>query len=202
MNRRVYGTSGPRILLHFDLVDDEERHAMGSELSRSGVPRFEVRAVGSFEELPGCPEESATALGAAHLERLCRGECHNPSDVRRPITRLEVVRIRPQAEPGEPMGSLIEDPWRRIDCPGDPAGCVASFEDPDFVDAGRDTVYYVRAYEAPKPTVNGAPLNCRALGEEACAETRPCERGQECLAPDEPRAWSSPIFVAFEAAPG
>ena len=175
---------------------------MGSELARSTTPRFEVRAVGSFEELPGCPKENSVALGPAQLERLCRGECHNPSDVRRPITRIEVVRIRPQASPDEPLAPLIEDPWLRVDCSGDPDGCVARFEDPDFGAAHRDTVYYVRAFESPKPTVNGDPLNCRALESEPCAQTRPCERGQECLAPDEPRAWSSPIFVDYEAAEG
>jgi hypothetical protein len=198
VRKRVYGTSGTRILLHFDLVEGEERHPMGSELTRSTAPRFEVRAVGSFEELPGCPEENSLALGAGQLERLCRGECHNPSDVRRPITRIEVIRIRPQLSPDEPVGPLIEDPWLRIDCPEDPGGCVAIFEDPDFDAARRDTVYYVRAFETPRPTVNGDPLSCRALGSDPCVETRPCERGQECLAPDEPRAWSSPIFVDYE----
>ncbi len=196
-NKRVYGTSGPRILLYFDLLDGQNRHPMGSELAMPGPPRFEVRAVGSFEELPGCPEESAGALGPAQLQRLCRGECHNPGDTRRAISRIEVVRIRPQTHPEESLESLIEDPWLSIRCPEDPNGCSATFDDPDFELAHRDTVYYVRAFESPKATVNGSMLGCRSEGDNLCAETDPCQRGEECLAPDEPRAWSSPIYVDF-----
>jgi hypothetical protein len=195
--KRVYGTSGGRILLHFDLVDDEQRHPMGSEIETATSPRFEVRAVGSFEEMPGCPEESVGAMGAERLQRLCRGECHNPGDVRRPISRIEVVRIRPQSHPEEAMDTLIEDPWLSVECPANPGGCIAAFEDPEFETAQRDTVYYVRVFEPPKPTVNGAMLRCRATSESACVETDPCERGEECLAPDEPRAWSSPIYVDY-----
>ncbi|HIL79679.1 MAG TPA: DUF3604 domain-containing protein [Myxococcales bacterium] len=196
-SKRVYGTSGPRILLHFDLVDGQSRHPMGSELAMSSPPRFEIRAVGSFEELPGCPGDSAGALGPMQLQRLCRGECHNPSDTRRPISRIEIVRIRPQVHPEESLDALIQDPWLSVNCPEDPNGCTASFEDPEFETAHRDTVYYVRAFESPKPTVNGSMLACRAEGKTLCAETNPCERGEECLAPDEPRAWSSPIYVDF-----
>ena len=195
--RRVYGTSGPRILLHFDRIDENGRYPMGSETRMSTSPRFEVRAAGSFEQKPGCPEENASALGPESVARLCRGECHNPGDVRRPITRIEIVRIRPQSSPDEAIESLIDDPWLSHDCPRDPAGCSLAFADPDFARVGRDTVYYARVFEASKPTVNGSPLSCRAQGDDACAETRPCERGEECLAPDEPRAWSSPIYVDY-----
>ena len=96
--REVYGTSGPRILLWFDLVNgpDAVRRPMGSEVELSVAPNFEVRAVGSLEQAPGCGDVSMSALAPERLMRLCQGECYNPTSVRRPITRLEIVRIRPQ----------------------------------------------------------------------------------------------------------
>jgi len=104
-----------------------------------------VRAVGSFAQQPGCPEHVTGALSPETLERICRGERYNPSDTRRPITRVEVVRIRPQAAPGGDVAGLVEDPWRV------PRG-------------------------APGPA------------------------DDDCTAPSEERAWSSPIFVSSGAA--
>ena len=200
--RHVYGTSGPRILLWFDLLRDGERIPMGSETHTTTAPTFEVRAVGSFEQLPGCPESASDQLGPARLEQLCRGECYNPGERRRPITRIEVVRIRPQTRPDEDVAGLIDDPWRVFECDGDPVGCAVRFEDPEFAAAGRETLYYVRAYEATKPTVNGAGLRCEAGPDDACVSVDICERGDECLGPDEPRAWSSPIWIDFGQLPG
>ncbi len=198
--KNVYGTSGPRILLYFNLLTENASHPMGSEVALSSSPRFEVRAVGSFAEEPGCREENAAALGAERLEELCRGECHNPGDERRLITQIDVIRIRPQSHPGENISDLIEDPWLSFDCPEDPSGCKVEFEDPDFVQAGRESVYYVRAFETEKPTVNAATLRCKDSANSICERTTPCTRGDECLAPDRPRAWSSPIYVDFEPA--
>ncbi len=198
--REVYGTSGPRILLWFDLLAPDGVLPMGSDTRLAVAPKFRIRAVGSFVQKPGCPEWSTQALGPERLDYLCRGECYNPSDARLRITRIEIVRIRPQAWPGEPVGGLIEDPWRRLDCPQDPAGCVVEVEDPDFLAAGRDTLYYARAIQEPTPAVNAGGLRCRFDESGSCVEVHPCwgdyrtPYRDDCLAPNEERAWSSPIF--------
>jgi hypothetical protein len=206
--REVYGTSGERILLWFHLLNAETPDGrvssvpMGGEARMSRAPRFEVRAVGAFRQKPGCPEHSVRALSPEHLANLCRGECYNPSDQRKPITRIEVVRIRPQAVPGEDPAGLIEDTWRSFACEPSEAGCVVQFEDPDFAASGRDAVYYVRALQEASPTVNAANLRCQKTDASGrCLEVDPCfgdyrtEPGDDCTAPSEERAWSSPIYV-------
>ena len=176
---------------------------MGSEITTSDTPRFRARAVGSLEQQPGCPEYSVAALRPERLEHLCRGECYNPGDSRRLINRIEVVRIRPQATPGEPVRELIEDPWRIYSCEPDPAGCMIEFSDPDFTETKRDAVYYVRAIEEPSPAVNAASLRCEYDEVGRCIELDPCVHvpyQEDCLAENEERAWSSPIYVDFAGA--
>ncbi len=199
--REVYGTSGPRILLWFDLLEgDGQRVPMGASVRRSQTPRFRVNAVGSFEQSEGCPDHAIANLGAERLADLCRGECYNPSDQRRLITRIEVVRIRPQKHEHEPLAALIDDPFLTLACPPDPAGCSLEFEDPEFAAAGRDTVYYVRAIEQQSIAIHGSnPLGCRFDEAGVCSEVEPCgvrvPKADDCLTPTEQRAWSSPIFV-------
>ena len=199
--KEVYGTSGPRILLWFDLANAGpagELAPMGSSLPLDVEPSFRVRAVGSFEQEPGCPDDSSQALGAEKLARLCRGECYHPSERRRLISRIEVVRVRPQARPGEPIEPLIEDPWMTIACEPNPGGCQATFSDPEYVAARRDTLYYVRAIEAPSLAVNADLLRCERDGSGKCVRVKPCigvAPEDDCLAPTEERAWSSPIFL-------
>jgi hypothetical protein len=203
--KEVYGTSGDRILLWFDLLNAPGgRVPMGGEVAMNEAPSFEVRAVGALRQAPGCPDSSATALGPERLERLCRDECYNPTDERKLITRIEVVRIRPQATPGEDVASLIEDPWLVHACPADPVGCTFRFEDPEHADAGRDALYYVRAIEEASKAVNAGNLRCSYDGDGNCVAVRPCwgdyrtDDGDDCLAETEERAWSSPIYVDRE----
>jgi len=205
--RETYGTSGPRILLWFDLLDPNAKGGawpMGSEVASAKVPTFRVRAAGSFEQKPGCPASTTEVLTPERIASLCLGECYFPSDRRRLITRIEVVRIRTQLGADDEITPLIEDPWKTLPCSGNPDGCQVEFSDPDFPSAGRDTSYYVRAIEAASPVVDADPLGCahdlERNAEGLCVELDPCfERtdDDDCLAPSEQRAWSSPIFVDY-----
>jgi hypothetical protein len=201
--REVYGTSGPRTMLWFDLLNapDEIVRPMGGEVRMRFAPRFRVRAIGSQKQAPGCPELGAGGLAPERVARLCRGECWNPSDERHLITRIEVVRIRPQREPNEPVDELIDDPWKSFACPPDSAGCAVEFADDDFAVAARDSVYYVRAIEEPTPAVNGKGLDCQPGAAGACTtlDATPASPDDDRLGPVEERAWSSPIFVDYAA---
>lgn len=197
--KEVYGTSGDRILLWFDKLEGEVRLPMGSTVQTRANPRFEVRAVGAFEQKPGCPPDAVDAVSAERLQSLCGGECYYPSDKRKRIDRIEVIRIQPQRVEGEAVGQLIEDPWRVLDCPAGEQGCVVSFDDPNFNNGKRDVVYYVRAIEEASATINGDQLRCRRDENGQCLELKPCralDQG-DCPAMLEERAWSSPIFVDY-----
>jgi hypothetical protein len=205
--REVYATSGDRILLWFDLLNGPEgKLPMGGEASLDRPPRFQVRAVGAYVQRPGCPEYTRALLSPERLHRLCLGECYNPGDERKLITRIEVVRIRPQVHADEPVEQLIEDPWRVLPCPADPSGCRVEFEDPEFPETKRDAVYYARAIQEPTLAVGGDPLRCERDAQGSCVKTRPCyasgpqfDPSDDCLAPVEERAWASPIFLTAKS---
>jgi hypothetical protein len=204
-SRKVYATSGDRILLHFDLLAGDEKVPMGSETSSAAPPRFQVGAVGAFKQLPGCPDYAQQALGEERLDILCSGQCYNPGDERYLIERIEVVRIRPQQSPGENVADLVEDPWRSFECEADQAGCQVEFEDPEFVKGGREAIYYVRAIQQQTQMINADNLRCEYDENGQCIDVDPCygdyrtPASEDCLAPTNQRAWSSPIFVGYEA---
>lgn len=196
--KEVYGTSGDRILLWFDLDNGPAGVLpMGSVARLTEAPRFTVRAIGALEQKDGCPAWVREQLGAERLQHVCANQCYHPGDRRRTITRIEVVRISPQRRPDEPVEALIEDPWKTLPCPGQ-ASCAVTFTDPDFVAGGRERIYYVRAIQEPTPAVNARGLRCQDKG---CEALEPCYGDyrtpyeDDCLAPNEERAWSSPIFV-------
>jgi hypothetical protein len=109
----------------------------------------------------------------------------------------------PQAAPSEEVAHLIDDPWRVIQCDPDPQGCAATFNDPEFADLQRDVLYYARVFEGPEPAINAENLRCERDAEGNCTRVHLCpesgDANDECLAPREPRAWSSPIYVDFGA---
>ena len=199
--REVYGTSGPRILLWFDLLNGPSgaRAPMGSEVELVEAPEFEVRALGSFEPRPGCPDWTHEGLGGERIARLCQDECHYPSDERRPIVAIEVVRITTQVTSGEPVDDLIEDPWRRFDCEPSPDGCAIRFRDDEFPKRGRDVLYYVRALEQARPAIMGRPLRPERNSEGEVVSVEICPTGDDCIDEVRERAWSSPIFVDHPA---
>ncbi|QMW23029.1 DUF3604 domain-containing protein [Sandaracinobacteroides saxicola] len=204
--REVYATSGPRIMLWFDRVlPDGRRLPMGSISEGTANPTFKVKAVGAFKQKPGCPDFARAGNDAARLQALCSGECFNPTDERERITRIEVVRIRPQVRAGEDVGGLIEDRFLVHACPPSADGCTFRFSDPGYAAGRRDAIYYVRAIQEATPTINADPLNCTRDAAGKCVKVRLCygdyrSGASECRAPSEPRAWSSPIYLDWPRA--
>ncbi|MBD62880.1 MAG: hypothetical protein CMD68_02235 [Gammaproteobacteria bacterium] len=190
-NKNVYGTSGPRILLWFNLLNSPQGKApMGSEITMSQNPRFEVRAAGSFKQNEGCSEESIDSLSSERLDYLCAGECYNPSNERHIIEQIEIIKITPQAYQGELINSLIQDPWKIISCDRT-SECSIEFEDQNFT---RDSVYYVRAIQEETPAINGSSLSKRD-NFSLCRGSFRTDFEDNCLSLTNERAWSSPIYL-------
>ncbi len=201
--RETYATSGHRILLWFNLISEPEPLPMGSSVTASQTPKFQVSAVGSFKQLDGCPEHIKSVVSNDVLQRLGLGECYNPSNERLKITRIDIIRIRPQINEHEPIADLIEDVWQSFPCDDQGDGCQIKFDDPEFLLNKRDAVYYVRAIEEATPTINGGNLRTMFDQKGKAESINPCygdERTSvldECHENVEHRAWSSPIFVDY-----
>ena len=201
--KETYGTSGDRILLWFDLVSESSIIPMGGSVETSSNPVFRVKAVGAFEQKPGCPDYSSTNISDQEIERICKNECYNPSDKRKLITRIEVVKVTPQTYRGESVDSLISDPWKVINCEPSQQGCDVEFTDEEFSVDSRDASYYVRAIQEPSPAVNAENLRCTYDEEGNCVKVNICygdnrtAREDDCLMLSEERAWSSPIYLNY-----
>lgn len=200
--KEIYATSGPRMLLWFDEVSSEKSNPMGSEINTGQNPVFVVKAVGSFKQKPGCPEFSVQGMSGERIEKLCAGECYNPSSERHKVTRIEIIKITPQINPSEKVDDLIMDPWLTLPCPDNQKGCEVKFEDKDFINDDRQALYYARAIQEPTETINGDALRCTYDDKGNCLEVNPCygdyriDKDDQCLTKIEHRAWSSPIFVS------
>lgn len=206
-SREVYATSGERILLWFNLINHRSGKVfpMGSELAMEDNPIFNVRALGAQFQKPGCNDLFETGEVQEIIKRICKEECFNPSDQRKDIKRIEVVRIRPQSYEDEPLENLIEDPWKVFECEPSQEGCQIEFQDQQFSIGNREVIYYVRAIQAPSLAINADGLGCERKGEK-CEKVNLCGdiegKGHgDCLGLTEERAWSSPIYVSFSSSP-
>ena len=201
--KETYGTSGDRILLWFDLVQQDSLIPMGSSVNLNKNPKFRVKAVGAFEQKSGCPDYTSTNITEEEIEKICKNECYNPSDIRKNISRIEVVKITPQISKEENINNLIIDSWKTFDCKPNQQGCEVEFIDEDFTASSRDSIYYVRAIQEPSPVVNGGNLRCTYNDKGECIKVNICygdsrtDKEDDCLSLSEERAWSSPIYVNF-----
>ena len=206
-SREVYATSGDRILLWFDLINHNSGviQPMGSEVDLENNPIFRVKAIGAQIQKPGC-DLNTNAKVSEVISQLCKGECFNPSDLRKIITSIEIVRIRPQSYSGEPIDPLIEDPWKTFNCEPSQEGCLVEFKDEQFLGSNREIVYYARAIQEPSQAINGNGFSCDKDENGLCTAVNLCgdEKGKEegdCLGEIKERAWSSPIFVKVPKKP-
>lgn len=203
--KETYGTSGDRILLWFDLLHEDGIIPMGGEVAQSANPTFSVKALGAFEQKPGCPDYSSTQLSQEDIMSICKNECYNPSDVRKKISRIEVIKITPQMYSGEDVNNLIQDVWKSFECPMNGEGCSITFTDESFESSERDTSYYVRAVQEPSTVINANNLRCTYNESGECEKVNICHgdfktaREDDCLSTSEEKAWSSPIFVDYDA---
>jgi len=204
--RETYATSGPRMLMWFDHVDNQNNETpMGSTVETANAGTFKVHAVGSFKQKPGCPDYAVDALGEQRIADLCANECYNPSEERNLIERIEIIRIRPQIHADEKVGDLVEDTFLVHECAPDQNGCTFEFTDSEFSSDGRDALYYARAIQEPRPTINGEPIRCERDEDGNCIKATLCRGdyttpvGEECLSDKDVRAWSSPIYLNYKA---
>ena len=208
----VYGTSGQRMLLWFDLLNPP------GSAAASGC-RWAARcAMDASADLPGARGRLVRAAAGLPRRRRTRRSARSASSAsarasattrataRRPITRIEVVRIRPQARAGEPVEPLIEDPWRELRVRRrDPPGCVATFDGPGLrrrrarraLLRARDRGAERRRSTAASSAASATP---RVAAPRSTSAASPAATTTTASAPSEPRAWSSPIYVDYAGA--
>ncbi|MGA1763050.1 MAG: hypothetical protein ACO397_07630, partial [Gammaproteobacteria bacterium] len=89
------------------------------------------------------------------------------------------------------------DTWKTFNC--NSTECEISFIDEEYGLGKRDAIYYVRAVEEPSLAYSADPLQCEYDENGTCIKSNICREGLgkegDCLAMNEERAWSSPIFV-------
>ena len=185
-----------------------------AERARPGPRRWAARCARGDAALPGARGRLASSSSrAARTGRATRSAPSASSgsaaasattrrDERRRITRVEVVRIRPQSRPGEPVAPLIEDPWRAFPCPPDGDGCIGRVRRPGL--RRRRPRHRLLRARAPGADAGGQrrqpalPLRRRRAAAsrcDACYGDYRTPVDDDCLAPSAERAWSSPIFV-------
>jgi hypothetical protein len=202
--KEVFATTGHRILVWFDLIKDDVSLPMGSVTQQIINPTFNVKAMGSFKQLPGCPDYVHEALSERRLKKLADNECYNPSDERHKLVKIEIIRIMPQINSSEDPRNLVDDVWKSFECDPNKIECNIEFTDDEFENNSRDAVYYARVIEEDILLVNGGNLRTKFDNKGNAVSTDPCfadyrlDYTEECLAPGGHRAWSSPIFVDYE----
>jgi len=202
--KEVYATTGHRILLHFDLMNEGIAKPMGSFIQSNSNPKFRVKAVGSFKQLPGCPDYVYEALSEKRIQKISDGECYHPSDERYQLERIEIIKITPQNSKNEDASTLIFDTWKTFECDSNQVECEIEFTDENFENQQRDAVYYVRVIEEDTLLVNGSNLRTQfdadghPISVDQCHADYREDYEEECLGPGGHRAWSSPIFVDYK----
>mgnify|MGYP000468659734 FL=1 len=202
--KEVFATTGHRILVWFDLIKDDVSLPMGSVTQQIINPTFKVKAMGSFKQLPGCPDYVHEALSERRLKKLADNECYNPSDERHKLVKIEIIRIMPQINSSEDPRNLVDDVWKSFECDPNKIECNIEFTDDEFENNSRDAVYYARVIEEDILLVNGGNLRTKFDDKGNAVSTDPCfadyrlDYTEECLAPGGHRAWSSPIFIDYE----
>ncbi len=75
------------------------------------------------------------------IKGICKNECYNPSDVRKKISRIEVIKITPQMYAGENVNNLIQDVWQSFECSMKGECYSITFTDESFESSARDASY-------------------------------------------------------------
>ncbi len=71
-------------------------------------------------------------------------------------------------------------------------------------DVRREAIYYARAIQGTTAMINADNVRCEYDENGVCIKVEPCygdyrtDTRDDCLAPEQQRAWSSPIFVTPE----